>query len=270
MPRLMIEGREAQDGATLSIHHQGIMTVRSAYFGPGGEMPPKKDGAGKRPPRQRTIVLTRTLFPSTTGQFVLERLNLKNESDRSVKVELEQTSKAVRTNPARGVYGEYVIESRTLDAGERNLKPGESTTYSVAFTGRKASDPEPRIDPAAEEDARRQLVASYLSQLVLETPDPVLNAAFGFAKIRATESIYETKGGLMHGPAEAATTPPSGPTTRPNMRIRSSRFSAIPREMHPPSTRSGCSQVHEPRLQTDSEFHRRRRNELLGRSRRSR
>lgn len=204
MPRLLIEDREATGGTTLSIHHQGIMTVQSAYFGPGGGRPPKKDGSGKTPagppPRQRTLLLTRTLFPSTTGQFVLERLSLKNESDRRVKVEVEQTSKVVRTNPARGVYGEYVIESRTLDAGERNLQPGESTTYSVAFSGRKASDPEPRIDPAAEESARRQLVASYLSQLVLETPDPVLNTAFGFAKIRATESIYETKGGLMHGP----------------------------------------------------------------------
>ena len=182
MPRLLIEGREASGESTLSIHHQGIMTVRSAYS------------------RPRKILLTRTLFPSTTGQFVLERLTLKNESAQSVKVELERTEKTARTNPERGVYGEYVIESRTLDAGERSLKPGESTTFTVAFTGRKASDPEPRIDPAAEENARRQLVASYLSQLVLETPDPVLNTAFGFAKIRTTESIYETKGGLMHGP----------------------------------------------------------------------
>jgi hypothetical protein len=131
---------------------------------------------------------------------VLERLTLKNESTQVVKVEVERTEKIARTNAERGVYGEYVIESRTLDAGERSLTPGESTTFTVAFTGRKASDPEPNIDPEAEEGARRRLVASYLSQLVLETPDPVLNTAFGFAKIRTAESVYETKGGLMHGP----------------------------------------------------------------------
>ena len=182
MPRLLIEGREAMGEMTLSVHHKGIMTVRSAYANP------------------RKVSLTRTLFPSTTGQFVLERLTLKNETTKPIKVEVERTEKTARTNPERGVYGEYVIESRTLDAGERNLNPGESTTFTVAFTARKASDPEPDIDPAAEESARRRLVASYLSQLVLETPDPVLNTAFGFAKIRTTESIYETKGGLMHGP----------------------------------------------------------------------
>ncbi len=182
MPRLLIEGREAVGDNTLSIHHKGIMTVRSQYERPG------------------KVALTRTLFPSTTGQFVLERLTLKNETTRPVKVEVERTAKTARTNPARGVYGEYVIESKTLDAGERVLNPGESTTFTVAFSGRRASEPEPVIDPAAEESARRRLVAGYLSELVLETPDPVLNTAFGFAKIRATESIYETKGGLMHGP----------------------------------------------------------------------
>ena len=45
---------------------------------------------------------------------------------------------------------------------------------------------------------------SFLSQLRLETPDPVLDTEFAFAKIRTTESIYETKGGLMHGPGGGA------------------------------------------------------------------
>lgn len=38
------------------------------------------------------------------------------------------------------------------------------------------------------------------SNLILETPDTVLNEMFRFAKIRASESIFRTKGGLMHGP----------------------------------------------------------------------
>lgn len=36
--------------------------------------------------------------------------------------------------------------------------------------------------------------------LILETPDPVINRMFAFSKIRTCESIYETKGGPMHGP----------------------------------------------------------------------
>ena len=63
-----------------------------------------------------------------------------------------------------------------------------------------ANDPPLKIEPDAEEQARRERVESFLSNLQLVTPDPVLNTAFGFAKIRTTESVYETKGGLMHGP----------------------------------------------------------------------
>jgi hypothetical protein len=39
---------------------------------------------------------------------------------------------------------------------------------------------------------------------VLVTPNDTINKAFAFAKIRATESIYDTKGGLMHGPGGGA------------------------------------------------------------------
>ena len=38
------------------------------------------------------------------------------------------------------------------------------------------------------------------SSLILNTPDSTINTEFRFAKIRASESIYRTKGGLMHGP----------------------------------------------------------------------
>lgn len=39
-----------------------------------------------------------------------------------------------------------------------------------------------------------------MENLVLDTPDPVINEMFAFSKIRACESIYETKGGPLHGP----------------------------------------------------------------------
>jgi hypothetical protein len=51
----------------------------------------------------------------------------------------------------------------------------------------------------AEEAARKRRVDGFLSALVLETPDPMLNTAFAFAKIRAAESIYATRSGLLHG-----------------------------------------------------------------------
>src|SRR5947207_9359987 len=71
---------------------------------------------------------------------------------------------------------------------------------SVAYTARRNEERTLKVDVAAEEEARKALIEGYFSKLQVETPDRVLNTAFAFAKIRAAESIYLTKGGLMHGP----------------------------------------------------------------------
>jgi hypothetical protein len=182
-PRILINGQPAVGEVVQSISQKGIMTVVST------------------PGRQRDVVLTRRLFPSTTKQAVVERLTFQNTSaTKAVRVEVERTEKTVHTNPAHGAYGEYILEAKVMGAGERSVAPGESSTFDLVFTGRRADEAEQDIDAGAEEPARRTLVDSYLSKLQLETPEPVLNAAFGFAKIRTAESVYETRGGLMHGP----------------------------------------------------------------------
>jgi hypothetical protein len=182
MPRILIDGRTANGETVQSISHKGLMTIRSVVG------------------RQQNVALTHVVFPSTTKQMVIERLTFVNKSDKAVRVEVERTEKLAHTNAKNGYYGEYLIEARVADGGERLLGVGESTTFSLLFSGRKAGENEEAVDAAEEETARRTLVDSYLSKLILETPDPVLNRAFAFAKIRTAESVYETKGGLMHGP----------------------------------------------------------------------
>ncbi|MDE5674628.1 MAG: hypothetical protein K2I44_04710, partial [Muribaculaceae bacterium] len=48
--------------------------------------------------------------------------------------------------------------------------------------------------------ARKRLVDDLMGSLILETPDSVINKMMDFAKVRACESIYATKGGPLHGP----------------------------------------------------------------------
>jgi len=180
-PRVLVDGRVEHE-IVRSFSHKGIMTVSSVL--------------GK----EQNVVLTRRLFPSTIQQFVLERLTFSNVSSKPLRLEVERTEKIASTNPADGVYGGYVIAARVLEPGERLLNPGQATTFDLVFSGRKAGESDMIPDGTAEEMARRDLILSYLSKLQLETPDPVLNRAFAFAKIRTAESVYETKGGLMHGP----------------------------------------------------------------------
>jgi hypothetical protein len=180
-PRFFVSGRPAAGEVVSAVHIRGIVTIESA-FARGG------------------VTLRRTIFPSTTGPLVLEKYTFTNGGTREAAVEVENTQKTVRTGAARGVTGEYVISSEVLDAGARTLKPGESASFAVVYTAREAGASRPAVDVEAEEKARRERVDGFLSKLRLETPDPVLNTEFAFAKIRTTESIYETKGGLMHGP----------------------------------------------------------------------
>jgi len=180
--RILIDGRWAANETVQRISHRGIMTIHSVIG------------------RKQDILLTRVLFPSTRKQLVVERLTFTNTSHAPQRIEVERTEKTAHTSAQNGFYGEYLLTALVQDPGERTIQPNESTTFNLLFSGRKASEDDSSVDAAAEEAARRSLVDSYLSKLVLETPDPVLNRAFAFAKIRTAESVYETKGGLMHGP----------------------------------------------------------------------
>jgi hypothetical protein len=184
-PRIFVGGRPAREVAT-RLRHRGIMTIVSQL--------------GNR----REIDLTRTIFPSPDKPFLIETYTFTNRSGVAATVEVEDTKKAVHTHAARGVTGEYVITADVLDAGVKTLGPGESASFSAVFTAREVSASPPPVHADAERRARLLQVDGFLSKLRLETPDPVLNAAFGFAKIRTTESIFATKGGLMHGPGGGA------------------------------------------------------------------
>lgn len=184
-PRIFVAAKAGRESVS-RITHRGVITIESR-LGNRGEM-----------------ALTRKLFPSVDKPAYLERYTFTNKGTRETTVEMESTVKTIRTAASRGVTGEYLISSELLDPGARSLKPGESTSFTEAFTARESQATPLVLQPAVEEDARRARVEALWDRLGLGTPDPVLNAAFAFAKIRAAESIYETKGGLMHGPGGGA------------------------------------------------------------------
>src|SRR5579872_236001 len=180
-PRFFIEGSAAGNEVVTRIHHRGLLTIDSA-IGNHGE-----------------VALTRTIFPSTESHAVIEKYTFTNRTPKAITLEVEDTQKIVRTNAARGLTGEYVISSEVLQPRAKRVGPGESANFTLAFTAREARTGQVRVDSEAEERARSERVNGFLGELQLETPDPVLKTAFTLAKIRAAESIYQTKGGLMHG-----------------------------------------------------------------------
>jgi hypothetical protein len=144
--------------------------------------------------------LTRTLFPSTDKPAFCEKYVLKNNSNKTAVIEIPEVNTIVRTNPSEGVEGTYTLKTSTKNHGFFSLKEGESVTFYLYFVGTKAGQLVEDIDVENEFLRRNEFLSFLNTNLILETPDITLNRAFAFAKIRASESIYQTKGGPMHGP----------------------------------------------------------------------
>lgn len=166
-----------------SISLDGTMTVRSLCPVRGGE-----------------VELTRVLFPSTSLPAFCEKYTLKNVGDKPVPVEASNVRSEILTPKERGVTGTYHLIQSLTGGFSRQLQPGEEVSFYVTTAGFKEGETEVVPDVEKELQARKSLIQTFWSSLVFDSPDPVINTMFAFAKIRGAESIYQTAGGLMHGP----------------------------------------------------------------------
>lgn len=134
--------------------------------------------------------------------MVCEIYVLRNISDKPLTVSVPEFSQVVRTLAGEGLDGSYVIRADIFGSGTYVLAPRNEIRFHAAFQAYRA-DTERMIVPDidAEYSARMSFIREDVdSSLILRTPDPAIDAEFRFAKIRASESIFRTKGGLMHGP----------------------------------------------------------------------
>jgi hypothetical protein len=150
------------------------------------------------------LELTRQYFPSTTLPSYLEIYTVKNISQKSCVAEIPASRLIYNTDPSMGVDGSYAVRVDVINNGYYVIQPGDAVSFTILYAGYKANEQSTPIDIENELDARRAFVQQVWNKLVLETPDTVLNRAFAFAKIRASESIFQTKGGAMHGPGGEA------------------------------------------------------------------
>lgn len=148
----------------------------------------------------RRARLYRRYFPSTEQPAAIETYTLVNEGKHTLRIEVPQTDLTWHTDARLGVDGSYRLEATMSRPGTYYLHTGDTLTLSAYIAGYKPNEPSLALDAAEEYGRRSGLVRQLAERLVLETPDPVINTLFAFTKLRASESIYETAGGPMHGP----------------------------------------------------------------------
>ena len=150
--------------------------------------------------RNAKAKLTRVIFPAVTNPAVYEKYILRNTGETPLVVEVPESRAVTNTEAAKGVDGSYKLVSEIIGGTTRQLQPKEELVFYAAITGYKNGETELKPDIEKELQARKDLITGFWDNLILETPDPVVNTMFAFAKIRGAESIYDTKGGFMHGP----------------------------------------------------------------------
>lgn len=166
----------------ITVRHKGIMEVNSEI--------------GK----DRSLLLKRTLYPSVDKPMAIEKWVFINNGKQAQKIEMEYLQRIVKPAAERTTPAQHSFVVTTVNEGLKTVAPGDSVVFALSYQAVRQGASVLQPDIVVEEKSRRQRVATILDKLQLETPDVLLNTAFAFAKIRATESIYLTKGGYLHGP----------------------------------------------------------------------
>jgi hypothetical protein len=179
-PQPLVEGQPLSAGMVQQVRIHGMLIVASRH----------REG----------LWTERTIFPSPHAPAIIDLCRLENTGPRALNITIPAWRTSTVTAPEAGLYGSYTVEQILVGDTSRLLAPGESISWAIVRSARKKDDAPFSCDPEAELAAREKFVDSIEADLVLETPDGVLNQLFAFSKLRGAESIFATRGGLMHGP----------------------------------------------------------------------
>jgi hypothetical protein len=140
------------------------------------------------------------LFPSTDQSAFIEKICVINKNSQKITFDIGNVDYQYFTDPTKGVNGSYTIAAKSTKTGLVTLKPNEKLEYAIIYTAKMAQEMDQYISPDHELRKRMSFLKSTETSLVFESPNQSINKAFQFSKIRAAESIFNTKGGLMHAP----------------------------------------------------------------------
>lgn len=143
------------------------------------------------------MIIERTLFPSMTQRQMVEKWVIRNISPVEKRLYIGHTA---FEHEEKGMHGVYKVAVRCDSKPEVIIEPGENHSFALYFSAGMSNEPEVDQGFIDAESERKVFLNEMKNNLVLKSPDSVVNTLFYFSKIRASESIFETKMGLVHSP----------------------------------------------------------------------
>jgi len=143
------------------------------------------------------LQIVKTIYPAMNQRLLIEDWQITNVS-RAEK--LIAVSPFACSQSERGHKGEYEFTVYADAVPDTTLSPLASINLTVHHAALLEGESLSDICAASAAKSRQAFLDTCRSQLVLETPDPIINQLFYFSKIRAAESIYHSSMGLVHSP----------------------------------------------------------------------
>ncbi|MBJ2176055.1 six-hairpin glycosidase-like protein [Aureibaculum sp. A20] len=143
------------------------------------------------------IALTRTFFPSMSQRLFVEQWTLKNITNTPIKLFGNST---FIDKKIKGVKGDYATYVETNLKDKFTIEAGETYTFSIGISATINEENPIKIKKDEFYKERLTFLDQMRTSLKLVTPNKTLNTLFEFSKIRGSESIFESKLGLIHSP----------------------------------------------------------------------
>jgi len=178
LPKLFVNDKQFVPGSLRCIEIDGTLQFEHAA---------SKEG----------IVVKRHLLPSASEHLFLEKITLTNTSKSTVN--LSSTTNTI-FHQDKGAAGLFKLKVASDVPENLVVKPNDSVSFTVRISATKNKGSFPDVSTNSVLNERGLFLEEMGKSLILETPDTNLNTLFEFSKIRASESIFESKLGLIHSP----------------------------------------------------------------------
>ena len=182
--------------AQLRINNNNNLKFTTRYVELNGAMTVVEDHKGGA----YGLEITRTIFPTMERPMMCEHYVVRNSGTVDMALQVPDLQQSFLTDPEKGVKGSYKVSTHVEGAGVYKLKPGEEIEFDLVIQAGLKDEKFAEVDVKAALAERKAFIDHMDENLVLDTPDDVIDTEFRFAKIRASESICKTKGGYMHAP----------------------------------------------------------------------
>ncbi len=143
------------------------------------------------------LAVVHVCYPSAKCRAAYETVTVRNNGASAVR--LTATARGGEADQTMGPMGINITEVFT-DFADTTLAPGGKYTYNITISGRVANERPADACPADEYRARIRNIERLVTPMQLDTGNAILDTMFRFAKLRAGESVFDTRYGLVHSP----------------------------------------------------------------------